>query len=338
MMKLPQIFFIIFLLCGAVNTRAQMPEESSSMPAQQWTSTLDGIKSQAHYLVIQNNGLQTEYQRLMQQAANLQQAINDQQDKNEQMANFLKERNGKTDQQVRIEELTQMIKNKKMQALSNQESLENLDRKQVNLEHSIQKMQQTLDKTEELMQASKVQAPVVKAAINPQADEQLIQLRKQLDEETRQEVLLENELKSLKTTGSGKIVKVADVEAENKKLEAHLYAMQLQEERNRKARSDARLSQVSALMYNRLKKHKEELESKIYAYEMQMEEFKKLSLSGLSGKVKKNLLVHQVVQMDASNNKMREKIKVYQEDIDVLKDQVARLERRVDFAQGKNLN
>ena len=41
------------------------------------------------------------------------------------------------------------------------------------------------------------------------------------------------------------------------------------------------------------------------------------------------------LQTDARNNQMRDKIKVLREDIDVLRDQVARLERRVDFVKGK---
>ena len=54
--------------------------------------------------------------------------------------------------------------------------------------------------------------------------------------------------------------------------------------------------------------------------------------------MKKKKLVHEMVQTDARNNQMRDKIKVLREDIDILRDQVARLERRVDFAQGKSYN
>ena len=46
-------------------------------------------------------------------------------------------------------------------------------------------------------------------------------------------------------------------------------------------------------------------------------------------------LVHEMVQIDARNNKMRDNIKELHEDIDVLRDQVAKLERRVDFAKGQ---
>ena len=44
-----------------------------------------------------------------------------------------------------------------------------------------------------------------------------------------------------------------------------------------------------------------------------------------------------MVQKDARNNQLREKIKILREDVDVLKDQVAKLERRVNFMQGQNI-
>ncbi len=47
-------------------------------------------------------------------------------------------------------------------------------------------------------------------------------------------------------------------------------------------------------------------------------------------------MIHEMVQTDARNNQMRDKIKVLREDIDVLRDQVAKLERRVNFVQGKD--
>ena len=79
---------------------------------EQWQLTLDVIKSKAQNLMVENNGLQVEYRQLIGQVQELQQAIADQQYKNEQKSRFLKERRGQTDQQVRIEELTQSIKAK----------------------------------------------------------------------------------------------------------------------------------------------------------------------------------------------------------------------------------
>jgi polyhydroxyalkanoate synthesis regulator phasin len=58
-------------------------------------------------------------------------------------------------------------------------------------------------------------------------------------------------------------------------------------------------------------------------------------LAALSWAVKKKKLVHDMVQTDARNKQMQGNVKVLREDIDVLRDQVARLERRLDFAQGQ---
>jgi len=108
--------------------------------------------------MIENNGLQVEYRQLTGQVQKLQQSIDAQQYKNEQMERFLKERHGRTDQQVRIEALTRIIKTKRQQA-------------------------RTFDK---------------QLTVQPQNDDQLTQWRKQLEYESKQEVLLENELGALK--------------------------------------------------------------------------------------------------------------------------------------------
>ena len=86
-------------------------KQLSSMP-EQWQLTLDVIKSKAQTLMVENNGLQVEYRQLIRQVQKLQRSIDDQQNKNDQMERFLNERHGQTDQQVRIEELTQVLKQK----------------------------------------------------------------------------------------------------------------------------------------------------------------------------------------------------------------------------------
>ena len=124
---------------------------SAQIPvSERWQLTLDMIKAKVQTLVIENNGLQVEYRKLTEQVQELQESMGAQQYRNEQMARFLKERHGRTDQQVRIEELTRTIK------IKNQEA-RHFDRQWGKLN-------------------------------------QLAQLRKQLEDESKQEVLLENKL------------------------------------------------------------------------------------------------------------------------------------------------
>jgi chromosome segregation ATPase len=275
-MRLPLFIIILSFLWWGLDARAQVPEELSSMP-EQWQLTLDVIKSKAQNLLVENNGLQGEYRQLIDQAQKLQQSIDGQQSKNEQLELFLNERHGLTDQQMRIEELTGNIKTKSQQVRDEDQQLEDLKRKQSRLDYKIQ------------------QAPAAQNTAQSPVEDQLPQLRKQLEDETRQEVLLENELEDLKAGGK-----------------------------------------IQNLGAGTLKERKEELEADIYAYELRMEELRRSSLTALSWPLKKKELVHEMVQVDARNNKMRDQIKGLHEDIDVLKDQVAKLERRVNFAQDKD--
>ena len=131
--------------------------------------TLDVIKSKVQTLETENNGLQAEYRKSIEQSQKLQKLIDAQQYKNEQMSRFLKERHGRTDQQVRISELTQSIKTKGQEARAYNKQLENLKREQRQAKSS--------QKTGQL-----------------QRDDQLAQWHKQLKDEIAQEVLLKNEL------------------------------------------------------------------------------------------------------------------------------------------------
>ena len=132
------------------------------MPGQ-WQLSLDAVKSKVQALVIENNRVRVEYRELIEQAQELQQSIDSQQYKNEQMGRFLKERHGRTDQQVRIGVLARIIKTKSQEARTFDQQLGKLKMKRG-----------------EMGRESK-----------DRVDDQLISLRKQLDDEITQEVLLE---------------------------------------------------------------------------------------------------------------------------------------------------
>jgi len=272
------IITILPLLWWAFDVRAQEPQEFSSMP-EQWQLSLDVIKSKAQYLVTKNNGLQVEYQRLTGQTQELEQSIEEQQDKNDQGERFLKERHGRTDQQLRIDELTQVIRSKDQKTGILDEQLRNLENKQSNLEGEIRSFQKTIQSPE---------------------DDQLPRWRRQLEDETRQEVFLENELQGLKV--------------------GHQIAGPVQQP-----------PQGSVPSYEQLKNRRDQLEDDINTYESRLEELRASSIVAFSWTLKRKKLVHEMVLTDAGNNKMRETIKALREDIDVLKDRIAKLERRMDL-------
>jgi len=291
---------ILFFLCLAVDVRAQ---ESQQMPLpEQWQLTVEGIKSQAHLLMVENNGLQDEHQQLTEQVEKLQQSINERQDKNDQLAQLLKERHGRTDQQLRIEELTKMVKTKRQEARILEEKW-----------MSLRKSQRT----------------------GSLRVDDLNEWRKQLEDESKHEVKLENELTDLKTADKTQNINKKALEIENKKLEARLSVLQLKKLRHMKGYSDKQLAQDNVLMYDQLKKRKDQLEANISVYESRMDDLRESSVMALSWTLQRKKLIHDLVQTDTRNNKIRDKIKVLREDIDVLRDQVAKLERRANAVKGQ---
>ena len=271
---------ILTILWFGDSARAQMPEELSSMP-EQWQLTLDVIKSKAQTLLVENNGLQAEYRQLIEQAQKLQESVQGQQSKNDELGRFLNGRHGQTDQQVAIEGLNQGIKTKTRQVRDEEQQWEDLRKSQPRGGYRTQTL----------------------------AQDDLPQLRKELEDESRQEVLLENELGALKAGGHAQKLDARAIDAENQRLQDRLDALRLLKLQHEKKISGTSLSGANAGRFDRLKERKQQLEADIYAYESRMDGLRQQYLTALSWPVDKKKMVHAMVQMDAHNNKMKDQIK-----------------------------
>lgn len=322
------VSLLVFLWCST-DALAQISAGPSSMP-EQWQLTLDVIKNKAQTLLIKNNEIQAEYRQLKELVQDLKVNLKEKQDENDRISLFLNQRHGRTDQQIRTDQLQQAIKTKKQQQKDSRQQLENLNKKQVDLDRKIRlQKRNVLDiQQRQREQEQKKTAPDSLQA----ADGQLTDLRSQLEEEKKQEVILENQWSSLKSGGQSQNLNGDTIEAQNKQLEMHLQDLQA-----RKKPTDGTLGQANQRRYDELKKRKDQLESDISAYEMRMDQLKDSSgLTTLPWPAVKKKLIHEMVQKDARNNQLREKIKILREDVDILRDQVAKLERRVNFVQGKD--
>lgn len=322
------------LLWWGFDVRAQVSQGTSSMP-EQWQLTLDMIKSKAHSLMVENNGLKDEYWQLISEVENLKQSIDDQRMSNIKLEHMIKERHGQTDQQLRITELTQVLKIKRQEARTCDEKFGNLLNKKSGLDHQIHSLKYMISNIEFQQQAQKAKASMVQNPSKPPVDDQLDQLRKRLEAEIKQEVLLENELAALKNDDKNQNRDADAMAAENKQLEARLDILRLQKLQPVEKSSDTRPAQANDSRYDQLKKRMDQLEGEISAYELRLAHLRNTSLTGTTWPLKKKKMVHEMVLIDARNIQMRQKIKVLHEDIDVLKDQVAKLERRVDFVKGQ---
>jgi chromosome segregation ATPase len=148
---------------------------------------------------------------------------------------------------------------------------------------------------------------------------------------------LDRKIQALKrSVADGRHLNREDAGPEEKALEERLNILQLQKSQYMKRYSDAQQAQVNAHKYEQLKRRRDQLEANISVYESRMDQLRESSLRALEWPIERKKLVHEIVQMDARNNKMREKIKTLREDIDVLRDQVGVLERRVNFANSQD--
>ena len=93
------------------------------------------------------------------------------------MRNILKQRRGKTDQQLRIEELSLTIKKKTQEARTSEEQLQNLKRKKADLDHKNEQLKYTISDIELHQQADAQKLPVVQNSVQPPVDDQLTQWR-----------------------------------------------------------------------------------------------------------------------------------------------------------------
>ena len=104
------IYSLLFILCLVCPARVGAQEAPADAA---WLLTLDTIKARSSQLMAQNTRLTADYDMLLEDIDRLNASIEEQGRKNAALADFLKTRHGRSDQQVRIQELEKQIRDKK---------------------------------------------------------------------------------------------------------------------------------------------------------------------------------------------------------------------------------
>jgi len=99
------------ILCFACPARVDAQEAPAADAT--WLLTLETIKAKSSQLMAQNTRLTADHQMLVQDINRLNASVEEQGRKNAALADFLKTRHGRSDQQVRIRELEKQIKGKR---------------------------------------------------------------------------------------------------------------------------------------------------------------------------------------------------------------------------------
>ena len=177
-----------FVLCLTCSARADIAPTADG--SEVWVLTLETIKAKATGLMSRNTALSAEYNALAQDVNDLNVSINGQINKNAALADFLKSRHGRPDQQMRLEELAAEIKDKKSRLNDLEQETDGLKGQAAALERKVQLKQLRVSEWE-LKQNTRDQTPAVRA------EDPLEGLRKQLEAEKTKEVRLEDEFTRL---------------------------------------------------------------------------------------------------------------------------------------------
>ncbi len=103
-------YALVFVLCLACPARVGAQEAPSDAT---WILTLETIKARVSELTAQNVQLTADYNAFLGEIDQLNVSIEEQIKRNTALADFLKTRHGRSDQQVRIQELEKQIKDKR---------------------------------------------------------------------------------------------------------------------------------------------------------------------------------------------------------------------------------
>ena len=301
----------------------------------QWQLTLDVIKAKAQVLIESNNKLMEEHNYLVEEKKKLKQGMSDWQTKNESLRQSLKERHGRSDQQVHMDDMTEQMKAKKLELKNQTEELARIQEDATELDRKIRLKtlkisQPQLKQKEQALQASAQKQLEQRSTIENNTE--FNQLKEKLQQEKDQEKALETQLQKLKKAKPAPVLADPDV-GEIKSLQEKIKTLRKQKEDLQK-KINADNNQAKVERFKQLSSKKQELEDKIKHIEDQLNDLRSMDALGQLGKQRQKQTLHRMIQVDSRNAQMRQKISDLHEDVAVLKEQINRLERKLQFTQG----
>lgn len=325
-MKIKFLIFFIFITLSSAFAQTSLTES-------QWRLSLDVIQAKAKQLVILNHELTSKNTGLKEAIGKISNSVTQLGEKNQKMKDFLRQRNGKTDQHIQLEEIAQNIKLRQVQLQAHQDDIDGLNKQLMDAQRKVNVKRLRIAEWEIRKKSQEVELDYKKQIYASQvpSPEDLNQLRKQLEKEKVNEAALEAKINEYSKSATTQHLDANALRHENSQLQARVETYQKEVIFRRKAASSPKNNDKYQAMLSR----KHDLEEKIKAYEARIDMLKNPANFTLSWDKQKKTLIRSMVQADASNQQLKSKIENIKEDIAVLRDQVAKLERRINFGQGK---
>jgi hypothetical protein len=318
------------VVSGAVATPSTDPAPNTP----QWQVNLDVIKHKAQVLIKQNAKLTDEYNTLV---AGIQRAQIDQRDlkiKNESLRQLIKQRRGKSQEQIEIEKHNDYIKAKESNIRALQNTIKNTQKDLAQQERKTELRKLKLSEVELHVKREATQSKAINLIderVKIENDEEHNKLKEMLAHERDEERILKQELEKAKNASINPPQAPAIDDAQLKALQDKVDQLAKQKEdlQNRLNKDN---NQTNA-RYLQLTAKKKELEERIKVFETQLNQLKEPATFGLLDPKQKKQIVRQMVQVNNRNAQLRQKISDLKEDVVLLREQVNRLERRTKGAQ-----
>lgn len=327
-------FLLLLSLCfasGSVSAQT-MGEMPTANNAAQWQLTLDVVKAKLRTLMDQNNQLNAQYRSLQAQEQDLLRMVETQGKKNEDLREFLRERNGKTDQQARIEELENRLQARRAVLPALEKEAGALRKEAEAWQHTVDLKTLRISDWQLRHNTPGASVPVPPpsdsvAAIVPSGDLELDGLRQELEAQKTREADLENQLSSWAQDAQ-------DPQAGILRQKATFLRKQKEDLLAKVSKQDT----GGRVNYDLMMQQKAQLEANIRAFEARINTLKDLKAAGFSPEGQNKELVREVVRVDARNTQMRQKVNNLREDIVILREQIAVLEKKMNggpYGKGK---
>lgn len=303
----------------------------------EWQLTLDVIKNKTMVLMEQNAKLIEEHNSLVKAYKKAQMDKRDLELQNESMRQFLRDRHGRSEQQMRMEEVSGQIRTKEDNVRQLQKGLSDLQKDTFETERrlKLRKLKASEIELHVKIEASQEKAiNVIDQRVALENDDDYNKLKAKLAQERAQEDDLQKQVDALKQQSlQPLVIPSAQEDADIKSLEQKIADLHKQKE-DLQNRTNSDNNQ----RYLQLMDKKKELESKIKEFEAQLNQLKEPATFGFLDPRQKKQIIRQMAQIDSRNIQLRQKIADLKEDVTLLREQVGRLERRANGVQASEDN
>ncbi len=328
-------FFLIspYLYAEEPDLKTISPAEVKSLSNSEWQRVIDQIKSETQRLLKENEefsadkiDLQEKLNDLNSSLDRLKSEVEKQKNENVRILNSRQQKFDKTgDLQKEVPDIQKDVAALESGNDSLREQLRSIEAKNQSLQQEIEKLE---TRKRELALDLKIHQ-FSKEESDPSAveDKELQGLRQKLEQARKEDQKLSNSIEELSRQKESLPKELEKIQNENRALEKQIAELNKQQEQQKRSAQKAKMSATSdGALPAELIKEKKLWESKVEKLETQLEDIRHSVTASMDMMDRKQVLMDEVLEMDAENEKLRKKISSLMEESKDLDQQLETLD------------